>query len=71
MAALFFALHPLRAESVAWATERRDVLSGLFFLLTILLYLGRGDAEGARAAAAPGGIRGLSTPSRSCRSRSS
>src|SRR5688500_18667297 len=34
---LFFALHPLRAKSVAWATERRDVLSGLFFLLTILV----------------------------------
>ncbi|MBI2217379.1 MAG: tetratricopeptide repeat protein [Candidatus Rokubacteria bacterium] len=37
--ALFFALHPLRAESVAWITERRDVLSGFFFFLTILLYL--------------------------------
>ena len=31
-AALLFGLHPLRAESVAWATERRDVLSGAFFL---------------------------------------
>ena len=48
MAALFFALHPLRAESVAWVTERRDVLSGLFFLLTILLYLRTCEAEGAR-----------------------
>ena len=38
-AALFFAIHPLRVESVAWATERRDVLSGLFFLATILCYL--------------------------------
>ncbi|MGH7389091.1 MAG: tetratricopeptide repeat protein [Candidatus Rokuibacteriota bacterium] len=38
-AALFFALHPLRAESVAWATERRDVLSGFFFLLTMLMYV--------------------------------
>ena len=47
-AALFFALHPLRAESVAWVTERRDVLSGLFFLLTILLYLRACEAEGAR-----------------------
>jgi tetratricopeptide (TPR) repeat protein len=37
-AALFFALHPLRVESVAWATERRDVLSGLFFLASILIY---------------------------------
>ena len=30
-----FALHPLRAESVAWVSERKDVLSGLFFLLTL------------------------------------
>ncbi len=37
--ALFFAVHPLRVESVVWASERRDVLSGLFFLLTILFYL--------------------------------
>jgi len=36
---LFFAIHPLRAESVAWVTERRDVLSGAFFLATILVYL--------------------------------
>ena len=39
VATLFFAIHPLRAESVGWATERRDVLSGLFYLLTVLLYL--------------------------------
>jgi type IV pilus biogenesis/stability protein PilW len=38
-ATLVFAIHPLRVESVAWATERRDVLSGLFFLLTLLCYL--------------------------------
>ena len=37
--ALFFAVHPLRVESVAWATERRDVLSGFFLLLTVLGYL--------------------------------
>jgi tetratricopeptide (TPR) repeat protein len=39
VSALVFALHPLRVESVAWATERRDVLSGLFYTLTILVYL--------------------------------
>src|SRR5438132_11367349 len=39
VAALLFAIHPLRVESVAWITERRDVLSGLFYLLTILAYL--------------------------------
>jgi Flp pilus assembly protein TadD len=38
-AALLFAIHPLRVESVAWATERRDVLSALFFLLSVLAYL--------------------------------
>ena len=38
-AALLFAIHPLRVESVAWATERRDVLSGLFYVSTILTYL--------------------------------
>ena len=37
--ALLFSVHPLRVESVAWATERRDVLAGLFFLLSILCYL--------------------------------
>ena len=38
-AALFFAVHPLRVESVAWITERRDVLSGLFYVLSILAYV--------------------------------
>jgi tetratricopeptide (TPR) repeat protein len=38
-AALFFAVHPLRVESVAWITERRDLTSGLFFLLAVLAYL--------------------------------
>ena len=39
LAALLFALHPLRVESVAWITERRDVVSGLFYLLALLAYL--------------------------------
>jgi len=38
-AALLFAVHPLRVESVAWITERRDLLSGLFFLGAVWSYL--------------------------------
>jgi hypothetical protein len=38
-AALVWGVHPLRVESVAWITERRDVLCGLFFLLAVLAYL--------------------------------
>ncbi len=39
LAALLFAVHPLRVESVAWASQRRDVLAGLFYLISILTYL--------------------------------
>jgi protein O-mannosyl-transferase len=39
MAALAFGVHPLRAESVAWITERRDVLCGFFYLLAVLAYV--------------------------------
>ena len=39
LAAALFALHPLRVESVAWITERRDVLSGVFFVLAVRTYL--------------------------------
>jgi tetratricopeptide (TPR) repeat protein len=39
LGALLFAIHPLRVESVAWVSERRDVLSGLFYVATLLLYL--------------------------------
>lgn len=38
LVAAVFAIHPLRAESVAWVTERKDVLSGLFFMLTLAGY---------------------------------
>jgi hypothetical protein len=46
-AALLFAVHPLRVESVAWITERRDVVSGLFFMLALLSWLKQVDAPRA------------------------
>jgi tetratricopeptide (TPR) repeat protein len=38
MVAALFGLHPLHVESVAWISERKDVLSGFFFMLTLLAY---------------------------------
>ncbi len=49
LGALVFAIHPLRVESVAWVSERRDVLSGLLYVATLLLYL-RGRLLAALAA---------------------
>ena len=39
LVAAVFAVHPLHVESVAWVTERKDVLSGLFFVLTLAAYV--------------------------------
>ncbi|MES2177928.1 MAG: tetratricopeptide repeat protein [Gemmatimonadota bacterium] len=50
-AALLFAVHPLRVESVVWVTERRDVLSMLFFLGSLLSYLRAARARTARRGA--------------------
>jgi protein O-mannosyl-transferase len=36
--AALFAIHPLRVESVAWVAERKDLLSGMFFMLTLAAY---------------------------------
>ena len=46
--ALFFGVHPLRVESVAWVSERKDVLYGLFFLAAFLTYI-RSRESGRRA----------------------
>jgi len=46
-AAALFAWHPLRVESVVWVTERKDVMSGGFFLLTLLAYARYVDCRAA------------------------
>jgi len=46
--AALFALHPLHVESVAWVTERKDVLSTLFGLLSLIAYV-RGVREERRS----------------------
>ena len=46
-----FALHPLRVESVAWISERKDVLSAFFGLLALWMYAcfaGKSEAQGGR-----------------------
>ena len=48
LAALIWAVHPLQVESVAWISERKNVLSGLFFLAAFLLYLSYSDTGRAR-----------------------
>ncbi len=40
LVAFLFAIHPLRVESVAWISERKDLLCGLFFMLTLMAYVG-------------------------------
>jgi protein O-mannosyl-transferase len=40
LTALLFAIHPIHVESVAWATERKDVLYAFFYLSALWLYLG-------------------------------
>ena len=40
LVAALFAVHPMHVESVAWAIERKDVLSGFFGLLTVYAYVG-------------------------------
>ncbi len=47
-AVLFYAIHPLRVESVAWVTERRDVLSILFILISLNFYFRHFNKNGQR-----------------------
>ena len=58
--AAVFAIHPLRVESVAWVAERKDVLSGLFFMLTIGAYAryaqGRSRVESRESSVGSGSL---------------
>jgi protein O-mannosyl-transferase len=49
-----FALHPLHVESVAWVTERKDVLSSLFFMLTLWAYVRYAEISKTQIPKAPG-----------------
>jgi protein O-mannosyl-transferase len=45
LTALVFGVHPLRVETVAWITERIDLVCGFFYLLAVLLYLRAVETE--------------------------
>ncbi|MDD4004017.1 MAG: tetratricopeptide repeat protein [Elusimicrobiaceae bacterium] len=47
LCALLFAVHPMHVESVAWISERKDMLYSLFFLLSSILYIKRAAGAGA------------------------
>jgi Tfp pilus assembly protein PilF len=48
LVAALFAVHPTHVESVAWVSERKDVLSGLFWMLTLLAYARYAERPGWR-----------------------
>lgn len=49
LGAALFALHPVHVESVAWITERKNVLMGLFFLLSLLAWVRFVETDSKRA----------------------
>lgn len=65
--ALLFLVHPLRVESVAWATERRDVLSGAWVMATLWLYLRATEAPPTRRRRLMGAAIGCHTVALLCK----
>ncbi|MDZ4857938.1 MAG: tetratricopeptide repeat protein [Candidatus Hydrogenedentes bacterium] len=63
--AALFAMHPLRVESVAWITERKDVLSAFFFLLALIAYCAYSRKPGWRRYALLSGLFVLGLMSKS------
>ena len=59
MVAALFAVHPLHVESVAWVTERKDVLSTLFWILSMLAYTAYARRGGLTWYALTAGLMGL------------
>ncbi|MFN0035134.1 MAG: tetratricopeptide repeat protein [Saprospiraceae bacterium] len=59
---LLFGIHPMRVESVAWATERKDVLFAVFFFIALVYYVKWLNATRSigTASAASGGLDGVS-----------
>ena len=47
ISALLFGIHPLHVESVAWAAERKDLLYGMFFVGSLILYIRYIKSDGA------------------------
>lgn len=65
LAAAVFALHPVHVESVAWMTELKNTLSGLFFLAAGLVYLRFDERRSRRAYVAAGALFVLALLSKS------